>query len=132
MKAFVAVPFSADSSVVYEAIRAAAAAENIELVCWDEEISGGGPGSVLRAIQRSEFVIADVSENNPNVLYELGYADAIQKPTILIRSLEEAASFPADLVGNPFLPYDPARLDKLVHDLRRRFRDQMEATAQVA
>lgn len=47
-----------------------------------------GPGmiimDIIRDIRRSSIVIADVTPDNPNVFYEVGYAHAINKPTILI------------------------------------------------
>lgn len=47
-----------------------------------------GPGMVVmdivRDIRQSSLVIADITPDNPNVFYEVGYAHAINKPTILI------------------------------------------------
>ena len=35
------------------------------------------------------MVIADITPNNPNVYYEVGYADALNKPLILIADRKE-------------------------------------------
>jgi len=47
-----------------------------------------GPGIIVndiaKQITNSRLVIAEVSEPNPNVYYEVGYAHALQKDTILI------------------------------------------------
>jgi hypothetical protein len=46
------------------------------------------PGVILHDITRSiidaDVVIAEVTPENPNVFYELGYAHAIEKPTVLL------------------------------------------------
>jgi hypothetical protein len=46
------------------------------------------PGIVIsdiaREIARSRVVIAEITPANPNVYYEVGYADALRKPVILI------------------------------------------------
>jgi nucleoside 2-deoxyribosyltransferase len=47
-----------------------------------------GPGFIFqdikREIEQSEVVIAEITPANPNVFYELGYAHALGKPTILL------------------------------------------------
>jgi hypothetical protein len=39
---------------------------------------------IAREIARSRVVIAEITPANPNVYYEVGYADALRKPVILI------------------------------------------------
>lgn len=39
---------------------------------------------ILGSIAMSEFVVADISDERPNVYYEVGYADALNKPIILL------------------------------------------------
>lgn len=62
-----------------------------------------GPGAVLQDIQReivaSDVVIVDISptEENENVFYELGYAHAMQKPTILLANKDR--KLPFDISG---------------------------------
>ena len=38
---------------------------------------------ILKSIERSAFVIVDLSEGRPNVYYELGYAEALNKPLVI-------------------------------------------------
>jgi hypothetical protein len=53
-----------------------------------------GPGliiaDIVKQIQEAKFVIAEITPPNPNVYFEVGYAHAINKPTILLaeRSIE--------------------------------------------
>lgn len=39
---------------------------------------------ITKSIIESSVIIADITPDNPNVFYEIGYAHAIKKPTILI------------------------------------------------
>ena len=44
---------------------------------------------IKRQIAESRVVIAEITPSNPNVYYEVGYADALNKPLILIADREE-------------------------------------------
>lgn len=68
---------------------------------------------VMDAITSADLVIADVSRENPNVFYELGYAHALRKNTILLASREASPNLPSDLSGMFYLTYDPHNLDEL-------------------
>jgi len=48
---------------------------------------------VPESIRRSDAVIADVSGRNPNVFYEVGYAPAVSRPTLLLCWKGEAIPF---------------------------------------
>jgi nucleoside 2-deoxyribosyltransferase len=67
-----------------------------------------GPGiiiaDIVRQISESALVIADISPANPNVYYEVGYAHALNKPTILLA--ESRTALPFDLSGFRTLFYE--------------------------
>jgi len=60
---------------------------------------------ITRSIEESSVIIADITPNNPNVFYEVGYAHATRKPTILLceRGREK---LPFDVSGFRTLFYD--------------------------
>lgn len=68
------------------------------------------PGSIMddiiRSIQKSAVVIADISPDNPNVFYEIGFAHGINKPTILLCNKTERAKLPFDVSGQRTILYD--------------------------
>jgi len=39
---------------------------------------------ITPSIQEASIIIADITPDNPNVFYEVGYAHGIKKPTILL------------------------------------------------
>jgi hypothetical protein len=71
--------------------------------------------AITAAIREADFVVADVTRQNPNVLYEIGYANALEKPTILLVDGSAQDEMPADLAGLSYLTYDSRNLRSL-HD----------------
>lgn len=67
-----------------------------------------GPGVILhdiaQGIVEAEVVIAEITPVNQNVFYELGYAHALNKPTILLA--ERGKQLPFDVSGYRVLFYD--------------------------
>ncbi|WP_412776036.1 nucleoside 2-deoxyribosyltransferase [Thalassospira lucentensis] len=59
---------------------------------------------VYRQIENCDFVIAEMSGQNPNVFYEVGYAHAKNKLCTLIT--RDAADIPFDLKHHPHVVYD--------------------------
>ena len=67
-----------------------------------------GPGliiaDIVKKLQEADIVIADVTPTNANVYYEIGYAHAIGKPTILLA--EKGKQLPFDISGFRTLFYE--------------------------
>jgi hypothetical protein len=63
--------------------------------------------SIIEGIRRSAFVIADVSELKPNVLWELGYAQALSKD--VITTAKEGTTLPFDIADVPTQFWDSQR-----------------------
>ena len=59
---------------------------------------------ITRRLQEADIVIADTTPQNPNVFYELGYAHAIGKPTIVLA--EKGRELPFDVSGFRTLFYE--------------------------
>ena len=76
----------------------------------DETFAAGDVLShIVRQIVRARIVIANIGTRNPNVYYELGIAQAIGKPTILVSHTIEGVPF--DVQSQRILIY--ATLDEL-------------------
>ena len=67
-----------------------------------------GPGIIFEDIKRqiseSKIVIAEISASNQNVFYELGYAHALNKPTILLA--QRGKELPFDIRSYRVIFYD--------------------------
>lgn len=60
---------------------------------------------IIKSIKEASLVIADITPDNPNVFYELGFAHGINKPTILL-SDRDRQKLPFDVSGFRTLFYD--------------------------
>ena len=94
-RAFVVMQFAEPYDTFYrEVIQPQIKAAKFEVVRIDEK---AGPGIIFQDIQReieqAEIVIAEITPANPNVFYELGYAHALGKPTILLAQRESKLPF---------------------------------------
>ena len=67
-----------------------------------------GPGNIIddiiRGIETAQIVIAEITPPNENVFYEVGYAHALKKPTILLA--DRTKKLPFDLSGRRCLFYE--------------------------
>lgn len=60
---------------------------------------------IISSIRRSELIIVDITPDNPNVYYELGYAHALNKQTILMCD-KAREKLPFDISGFRTLFYE--------------------------
>lgn len=94
-KAFVVMQFAEPFDTFYkEVIQHQADVAGFDVFRIDEK---AGPGIIFQDIQKeieqAEVVIAEITPANPNVFYELGYAHALKKPTILLARRESQLPF---------------------------------------
>lgn len=91
------------------------------------------PGLVIADIQRqireSRVVIAEITPVNPNVYYEVGYADAIGKPVILIADGGKLDQLPFDVRAFRTLFYEntiggKAKVEKTLTEFLRNIMSQ--------
>lgn len=94
---FVMMPFSKRFDEVYRLAIAPAASDNGLTALRADEIAGTGfvLEQIRTAIQQSRICIADLTGSNANVLYEVGYAQALGKPLVLMAT--EGAQLPFDI-----------------------------------
>lgn len=60
---------------------------------------------ITRSLRESALVIADITPDNPNVFYEVGYAHALETPTILLKD-RSGGRLPFDVSGFRTIFYD--------------------------
>jgi hypothetical protein len=83
---------------------------------------------VLRAVQDAHLVVADLTEHNPNVLYELAVRHALEKP--IIHVIEPRLSkIPFDIGGFRTIEFDLTDPDSIEFavDKLRKYAEQAEA-----
>lgn len=72
---------------------------------------------IYNQISKADFIVADMTGRNPNVFYEVGYAHALGKRTILLT--KSAADIPFDLKHFPHIVYGE-KLSVLREELSKR------------
>lgn len=75
---------------------------------------------IVNEIGEASIIICDVTMDNPNVFYELGYAHALQKPIILLADKDKRERLPFDISGYRTIFYSNtiAGKNKIEEDLR--------------
>lgn len=105
MVAFVAMPFSERTSnyprgyfdeVLKHLITPAAVKANFNARTANKAGSEVIQSSIVNDLDSSDLVIVDLTEHNPNVLFELGIRIAFDKPVCLIRAKGTAPIFDID------------------------------------
>ncbi|MDY3285557.1 MAG: hypothetical protein SOX31_03145 [Eubacteriales bacterium] len=61
---------------------------------------------IISSIKTAEIIIAEITPDNPNVFYEIGYAHALNKPTILLCERSCREKLPFDISGFKTIFYD--------------------------
>ena len=105
--AFVLMPFDKNFDDVYKlGIKEVATSLNIVAERVDEQIFQEGIlERIYRQIDAADLIIADMSGQNPNVFYEVGYAHAKDKICILMT--KETNDIPFDLKHPGIFPVLP-------------------------
>jgi hypothetical protein len=105
---FVLMPFAKEFNPVYDL----SIKQNLARKKWLCERADKifQPGDILslvwQQVLRADLIVADLTGRNPNVFYELGYADALHKYTVLItQSIEDV---PFDLRQRQMIKYKPS------------------------
>lgn len=115
---FIMMPFSMDwSADVHRILAEACRAAGVHPVRGDDLFT---PTDILediwQSINAADFVIADITGRNPNVLYELGIAHALAKPVLILS--KSATDIPIDLATRRVILYGQSQ-DLWREDLAR-------------
>lgn len=85
--------------------------------------------TIVKAISNASVILADLTEHNPNVLFELGIAIALRKPVVLIKTEYTGQIFDIDNTIRVF-PYNqnlwPSTLEKDIPNLAKRIKSVVE------
>jgi hypothetical protein len=120
-KIFVLMPFSTDlDDLYYLGILETARKLNCSCDRVDEiEFTGSIMEKIYESITNARAIVAEVTSQNLNVYYEVGYAHALNKPTILIT--KDVNNAPFDLSGYNHIIY------KDIRDLRCKLENRLKA-----
>jgi len=103
--AFILMPFSEPLNEVYEFLIKGALIEAGYKVSRADDIKSQSNilEDIISGIMQSSLIVADLTDSNANVYYELGIAHALQKKVVLIT--QEIEELPFDLRSYRVIPY---------------------------
>ena len=117
---FVLMPFKAKMEKVYTNHIKKMGAELGLTIRRADEIFSPRPfmEKVWEGICAAQLVLADCTEKNPNVFYEIGMAHTVGKKVVLITRSEK--DIPSDIKHFDYIPYiyDPEGVETLIQKLR--------------
>lgn len=121
MELFISMLFNSSFDGVFNAISEAAAMKGLKPYRVDKDhLDVPIAVAIDEKIRESRLLIADITDGNPNVMHELGQAQLLRKPVIIIsRGPSENASF--NTRGSQIYKYDPAELQDLQKELESAF-----------
>lgn len=128
-KAFVVMPFEEVwSNLSHTFIKAAIRKADTGIVTVRaDEIPDPGriTNQIVAELQECDIIIADITGNNPNVAWELGYAYAYGKQCVIIRQKGASGSAPFDIYDHRRTDYSaiPTEVEEtqLAESIRRAF-----------
>jgi hypothetical protein len=119
--AFAIMPFKKDFEEIYGEICQVCINLKIDCKRTDEIYSSKSIVEIiLERIAKSEIIIADLSEKNSNVYYELGVAHSLRDEDAVILITNDMENCPFDINHRNILSYDNRNLMKFRSDLKRR------------
>lgn len=127
MYCFIAMPFQEEFNDVDEVIKVALAELGIKALRVDDNRQAGDiPNEIRRHLRHNSFVIADLSYQNPNVMYEIGFAEALGRPVLLL--CQELSTLPEFLTRNRSIAYNTryTGIEELRESLRLAVWDTLE------
>jgi hypothetical protein len=132
---FMAIPFSEDYQDFYEEnIASSVKKAGLQPVRVDEMPAEAKRHHIVDRIEegiaRSRFVIADVSQWNPNVVYEIGLAVGISKPILLLcdRKAFDEKEIPFDFRSYELIKYSPMQAKDLKNRLVKKIKQLKAVT----
>jgi len=127
---FLSIPFVDEykSPIIRDAIRKGIENAKYKILSLNDNTVYPGSSiqeAVLGALSQSSCIVADISDRNPNVFFELGVAQAMGKGIILISEQGDAQKVPSDFQGFRILTYtiDPESILKLSQMIQRSLED---------
>jgi hypothetical protein len=119
--AFVIMPYKKEFEQIYGEICEVCLDLKIDCKRTDEVFSSKSiVETILEKIAKAEIIIADLSEKNSNVYYELGIAHTLRDEDAVILITGDKENSPFDINHRYILAYDKRNLMKFRSDLKRK------------
>lgn len=113
-KCFMIVPFDDNFNRIYGIIKDEASKQEVLCICADE-MNGSQPivNKIIKGILESQYIIVDLTNARPNVLYELGIAHSFRDARNILLLKQKNTDYPFDISHLPYHEYDPNNIFQL-------------------
>lgn len=118
-RCFFLMPFSEEFDGIYGAIKQCL--NDAGFICnRADEIAGSTPilTKILNEIMKSQYIIVDLTNSNPNVFYELGIAHTIKEARNVLLLKQKDYKVPFDINHLTYTEYNPNNLKFLTASIR--------------
>ena len=117
-RCFVLMPFSENFNIIYGNIKKSLH-ENEYICNRADEILGSKPimNKILNEILKANYIIADLTSQNPNVFYELGIAHTFKDAQNIILITQRLEDIPFDIRHINNIIYEPNNLKYLTSSI---------------
>jgi len=113
LQCLVLLPLDASASRLKDTVNRILSDNKVKPISLESHLTRGARwvDEMVALLRASDFLIADVSRKNPNVFFELGVAEGLGKPFVLLLNAEaDASDIPSDLVVTNTSPTSPTIL----------------------
>lgn len=109
---FFLMPFNKSYDIIYGTIKQYLNDEGF-ICSRADEIAGSTPiiSKILVQIMKSQYIIVDLTECNPNVFYELGIAHTLKEARNVFLIKQKKYEIPFDIKHLTYVEYDPQNLN---------------------
>ncbi len=123
-RCFILMPFSQSFDIIYGNIKKVLT-DNGYVCTRADEILGSKPimNTILNEILKSQFIIADLTNQNPNVFYELGVAHTFKDAQNIVLITQKIEDIPFDIRHINNIVYDPANIKYLTSSIVSTLKD---------
>jgi len=123
-RCFILMPFNENFDNIYGNIKKALN-DNGYVCNRADEILGSKPilNTILNEILRSQFIIADLTNQNPNVFYELGVAHTFKDAQNIVLITQKVQDIPFDIRHINNIVYDPANIKYLTSNILKTLKE---------
>lgn len=94
----------------------------------ENTISDSIINKIFEGVQNCEMALCDLSNRNPNVLYELGLRQAYNKPVVLVKDEKTENIFDVSVIST--VPYTSNRLYENVLEAQEKICESLKATGE--
>lgn len=123
-RCFILMPFNEKFDIIYGHLKKSLN-DNGYVCNRADEILGSKPimNKVLNEILRAHYVIADLTNQNPNVFYELGIAHTFKDAQNIVLITQKVADIPFDIRHINNIIYDPGNMKYLTSSVIQTLND---------